>query len=151
MHWQTLSFGELDTHSLYALLRLRQQVFVVEQACAYLDIDNLDQAARHMLCRREGELVAYLRCLAPGLVYPQSALGRIVVSPSMRGRNLGMELVRRGIDYNQLHWPEQDILISAQAHLQEFYAASGFVAEGEEYLEDDIPHRRMRYTTPASP
>lgn len=147
LQWNTLTFPQFDADRLYAVLRLRQQVFVVEQQCAYLDLDGLDQQAQHMLCSRDGVLLAYLRSFAPGLVYPQSALGRVVVHPSMRGQRLGSELVRRGIDFNLAHWPGAGIRISAQAHLQAFYTALGFVGEGEEYLEDDIPHRQMRYFT----
>ena len=89
-------------------------------------------------------VVAYLRCIAPGSDNPDSQLGRIVVRPEARGQDLGRELVRRGIAHNQARWPGRDIRISAQAHLQDFYSSLGFVGEGEEYLEDGIPHRRMR-------
>ena len=148
LQWQTLAFPELDTHRLYAVLRLRQQVFVVEQQCAYLDTDSLDPKAHHMLCERDGQLMAYQRCMEPGLVYPESALGRIVVDPAMRGRRLGRELVQRGIAFNLSRWPGCAIRINAQAHLQPFYAELGFIAEGEQYLEDNIPHRQMRYPSP---
>lgn len=145
MQWDTLPFTELTTPWLYAVLRLRQQVFVVEQCCPYLDLDDLDQAAMHMICRRGETLLAYQRCLPPGLSYPQSALGRIVVCASMRGQQLGRELVRRGIEHNLSQWPQHGICISAQAHLQAFYTSQGFIAEGSEYLEDNILHRKMRY------
>lgn len=145
MQWDTQPFTALTTPWLYAVLRLRQQVFVVEQCCSYLDLDNLDQAAMHMLCSKENALLAYQRCLPPGLSYPESALGRIVVCPTMRGQQLGRELVRRGIEHNLSRWPQHDICISAQAHLQSFYASLGFRAEGSEYLEDNILHRQMRY------
>ena len=144
LHWHTLAFSQLTTEQLYAVLRLRQQIFVVEQQCAYLDLDNRDQAALHMLCNQGSQLVAYQRCLAPGDGYPESSLGRVVVSATMRGRRVGQELVRRGIEHNLSQWPAHDICISAQAHLQRFYAEQGFVAEGSEYLEDNIPHRKMR-------
>jgi len=133
---------------MYAVLRLRQQVFVVEQNCAYLDLDNLDQQATHMLCMLDGELLAYQRLLAPGLSYPESSLGRIVVCPAARGQRLGRELVRRGIEHNLLRWPGSGIRINAQAHLQDFYATEGFIAEGNEYLEDNILHRQMHYKLP---
>lgn len=145
LHWQTLAFTDLSLEGLYAVLRLRQEVFVVEQQCAYLDLDNLDQQATHMLCMREGELLAYQRCMAPGLKYPESSLGRIIVCPAIRSQQLGRELVHRGIKHNFLQWPDSDIRISAQAHLQDFYTSLGFAAEGSEYLEDNIPHRQMRY------
>lgn len=145
LEWQTLAFTELSGEDLYAAMRLRQQIFVVEQNCAYLDLDNLDQHATHMLGKGDGDLLAYQRCLAPGLSYPESSLGRIVVSPALRGQQIGKLLVQRGIQYNLLQWPGSGIRINAQAHLQDFYAGLGFVAEGSEYLEDNIPHRQMRY------
>ena len=89
--------------------------------------------------------MAYLRCIAPGRDCPDTQLGRIVVRPEARGRNLGRELVKRGIAHNQARWPNTDIRISAQSHLQDFYVSLGFIAEGTEYLEDGIPHRRMRH------
>jgi ElaA protein len=150
VQWQILSFTQLSGPLLYAVLRLRQEVFVVEQHCPYLDLDNLDQQAMHMLCLRDGELLAYQRCLAPGLHYPESSVGRIVVNPAMRGLQLGRELVQRGIEHNLSQWPGRDIRINAQAHLQNFYASLGFVAEGSEYLEDNIPHRQMRYRAPTA-
>lgn len=143
--WQTSDFGGLNTLELYAALRLRQQVFVLEQNCAYLDLDNLDQDAVHMMCWREGDLLAYQRCLAPGANFIESALGRIVVCAPARGQDLGRELVRRGIRHNLERWPNHDIRINAQAYLQAFYAELGFVAEGDVFDEDDIPHIQMVY------
>jgi ElaA protein len=143
--WQTCDFAGLDTLQLYAALRLRQEVFAVEQACAYLDLDNLDQGAIHMLCWHEGQLLAYQRCLAPGTNFPESALGRIVVSERARGRQLGRELVRRGIGHNLERWPGHDIRINAQAYLQDFYTGLGFVADGGVFGEDGIPHIQMVY------
>jgi len=91
------------------------------------------------------QLLAYLRCFAPGADSADSVLGRLVVSPAQRGRKLGRDMVQRGIEHNLRRWPGCDIRISAQAHLQALYTSLGFFAEGEEYLEDGIPHRRMRY------
>lgn len=143
--WQTCDFSGLDTSRLYAALRLRQEVFAVEQNCAYLDLDNLDQDAIHMLCWQEDKLVAYQRCLAPATHYRESALGRIVVSAHARGRQLGRELVRRGISHNLGRWPGQGIRINAQAYLEDFYTALGFVAAGAVSSEDGIPHLQMVY------
>ena len=145
VHWHTLSFSELGLDRLYAVLRLRQEVFAVEQDCVYLDIDNRDQEADHMLCLEGEQILAYQRCIPPGVDSPESLLGRIVVSPDMRGRQLGRDLVQRGIEHNLGRWPRCDIRISAQAHLQPFYSSMGFISEGDEYLEDGIPHRQMRY------
>lgn len=145
VQWQTLSFTELSLEKLYAVLRLRQEVFAVEQNCVFLDLDNLDQQAIHMLCMGGESILAYQRCIAPGPSSPESILGRIVVCPSMRSQQLGRELVRRGIEHNLLRWSGNDIRISAQAHLQSFYTSLGFIAEGSEYLEDNIPHKQMRF------
>ena len=148
LQWRTLAFDELNRDQLYAVLRLRQQVFVVEQESLYLDLDNLDQSAVHMLVLAGDNLLAYQRCLPPGLSYPESALGRIVVAPEARGRDLGRELVRRGIAYTLEHWPHSDICINAQCYLERFYRESGFTTEGGEYMEDGIPHIRMRFNAP---
>lgn len=143
--WETLPFAALSCAALYAVMRLRQEVFVVEQDSAYLDADGVDLEADHMLCRQAGELVAYQRLVKPGIKYPESSMGRIVVQPALRGQDLGRELVRRGIAHNQARWPGVDICISAQAHLEAFYNTLGFTGEGAIYVEDDIPHRKMRY------
>ena len=143
--WQTSAFAELDTAQLYAALRLRQEIFVVEQNCAYLDLDNLDLKAVHMLCWHEGDLLAYQRCLAPGDHFSESALGRIAVNVTARGRELGRELVKRGISHNLRRWPGQSIRINAQAYLEIFYSSLGFIAEGEIFDEDGIPHIHMVY------
>ena len=143
--WQTAGFSQLSQAQMYALLQLRQQVFVVEQACVYLDLDDRDQQAVHMLCWQGEELQAYQRCLAPGVSYPESSLGRIVVAPRARGLRLGKELVQRGISHNLRHWPQSDIRINAQAYLNDFYSALGFTADGQEYEEDGIPHLQMLY------
>lgn len=143
--WQTTEFPGLSTLELYAALRLRQEVFSVEQDCAYLDLDNLDQGAIHMLCWQDGHLLAYQRCLAPGVCYRESALGRIVVAIEARGRQLGRELVRRGIRYNLERWPGQGIRINAQAYLERFYAGLGFTPDGAAYNEHGIPHIQMAF------
>jgi ElaA protein len=152
LKWQTSAFADLTSAELYALLRLRQEVFVVEQQSLYLDLDGKDLNAIHMLCWQGGELVAYQRLLPPGLSYPESAIGRIVVSRHARGRDLGRTLVRRGIAHNLDRWPEHDIRINAQSYLRRFYQQLGFAIASDEYDEDGIPHvqmlfRRRRDTT----
>ena len=141
--WSIHAFAELDTETLYDILSLRQAIFVVEQNCPYQDLDGLDQAAFHMLCREGNTLLAYQRCLPPGVSYAESSIGRIIVAATARGRQLGRELVQRGIDFNRRQWPDVDIRIGAQAHLAAFYGSLGFELQGEEYVEDGIPHVHM--------
>jgi len=142
--WLNTPFQALDAAELYALLQLRQSVFVVEQNCPYPDLDGLDQQGWHMRCLLGDTVLAYQRCLPPGVAYPESSLGRIVVNPDVRGTRLGRELVQRGIAFNRQQWPQTDIYIGAQAYLLAFYSSLGFVSEGEPYLEDGILHIHMR-------
>ncbi len=145
IHWESLTFEGLGTAQLYAILQLRQDVFVVEQDCVYQDLDGLDQQSLH-LCAWEGDtLLGYLRCLPPGLSYPEAAMGRIVISPAARGRSLGRDLVQRGIAATLEAWPESGITIGAQAHLERFYNELGFETISDPYDEDGIPHIKMRY------
>ena len=143
LDWRTMAFGELTPAELYAILQLRQDVFIIEQDCIYPDLDNLDPLATHMCAWRDSEIMAYQRCLPPGASYRESSLGRIVVAPAGRGLQLGRELVKRGIDYNRSRWPNSNIQIGAQAHLQDFYGSLGFTPLGDEYIEDGIAHRHM--------
>ncbi len=142
--WRSAEFDQLSAPELYAILHLRQQVFVIEQDCLYPDLDGLDQQALHLCGWREDTLLTYLRALPPGVSYPESSLGRIVVSPAARGQDLGRELVRRGIELTLARWPEAGICISAQAHLEPFYQSMGFDTVSDAYDEDGIPHIKMR-------
>ena len=141
--WASYSFGELTPARLYSIIKLRQEVFILEQTCLYRDLDDLDQDSHHLCAWQDSELYAYLRAVPPGLCYAESALSRIVVSPAARGMKLGGELVRRGIALNHQLWPGQDIRIGAQAHLQAFYRELGFVTDSDVYEEDGILHVKM--------
>ena len=147
IEWQWSGFADLTAAALYEMLALRQQVFVLEQACLYPDIDGLDPGAHHLLGWRtvdgKRELAATLRCLAPGAKYDEMSLGRVVTSPSARGTGLGRELVAQGIACaGRLH-PGHAIRIGAQAHLEAFYAGFGFRTVSAPYDEDGILHIDM--------
>jgi ElaA protein len=148
--WQWSSFADLTAAQLYAMLALRQQVFVLEQTCLYPDIDGLDPAAHHLLGWRDVDgkpaLAAHLRCLAPGAKYTEMSIGRVVTSPAARGTGLGRELVAQGIALAQRLHPGHAIRIGAQAHLEAFYASFGFVTVSEPYDEDGIQHIDMVLT-----
>lgn len=144
LRWTTKPFDALTLAELYALLQLRSEVFVVEQTCAFQDIDGHDQAAYHLLgYTAAGELAAYARLFAAGRSYDQASIGRVVTSPRHRGAGLGRELLRQAIGQCEALFGRQPIKIGAQQYLRAFYESFGFVAEGEGYLEDGIPHVHM--------
>ncbi|WP_149195814.1 GNAT family N-acetyltransferase [Luteimonas suaedae] len=146
LRWQIRRFRELDLDALYGLLKLRAEVFVVEQNCAYLDPDGKDRHpdALHLLgLTEDGTLAAYLRILPPGLAFPQVSFGRVLIGAPFRGRGLGEPLLREALRAIDLQWPGADVQIGAQAHLQDYYGRHGFVPCSEPFLEDDIPHVRM--------
>ena len=146
LRWQTFKFSDLDRSLLYSILELRQQVFVVEQNCAYQDLDGLDQFASHVTCIQNNKIIAYSRGLPPSKDSIYSTLGRILVAVEKRGAGLGRELIKRSIDNNLLEWPNRMIRISAQSYLIDFYKDFGFEVKGSEYLEDGIPHTQMIQT-----
>src|SRR5689334_16324619 len=114
--WRTHTFDELTAAQLYAIVELRERVFVVEQRCVYLDADGYDRVARHLWAERDGKLIAYLRILPAGVKYPEVAIGRVVTAKEARGGGLGRELVQRGI----AACGAVPIKISAQAHLEDW-------------------------------
>jgi ElaA protein len=144
--WHLKHHSELDKHELYALLALRSRVFVVEQRCAYQDPDGQDLLAdtHHLLAWDDEQLVAYLRLLDPSTQDGDVVIGRVLTAPEARGSGLGHQLLERAVAACLERWPGQPIYLSAQAHLQGYYARYGFVAVTEPYLEDDIPHIGMR-------
>lgn len=142
------SFTDLSVDELYEVLRLRQEVFVVEQDCVYQDLDDLDQGAKHFLCRDESSqaLVAYARLIAPGVLYANMpALGRVVVHPEYRKKGFGKKLMKTAIGFSREKFGRLTIRISAQSYLESFYTTLGFIDTGEHYLEDGIPHMAMLY------
>lgn len=148
MHWNNLTFNQLDINMLYDILKLRVDVFVVEQACAYPELDDKDRhpETQHLFgLSPDGELLAYARILPPGLSYPEASIGRVVVSPAGRGKGLAMPLMQQAIESALTTWPDAGIQIGAQDYLKNFYQKLGFVACTEMYLEDGIPHLDMRY------
>ena len=143
--WECKSFDELNITELYRLLCLRQEVFVVEQNCPYLDTDDKDQSAWH-LCGYDvdGDLVAYSRLLPKGVSYENyPAIGRVVTSSKIRGKGLGGELMSMSIEHTKKLFGAYSIKISAQNHLRKFYGSLGFNPVGEVYDEDGIPHISM--------
>ncbi len=144
VRWTLRPFDALSPHQLYAILALRQRVFVVEQACAFLDADGRDPASLHLFATdHAGACVACLRVVPPGAKFAEPSLGRIVTAPEVRGTGLGRELVRRGIEAAIEAHGRVPLALSAQRHLERFYAQLGFFLRGEPYDEDGIAHLDM--------
>ncbi|HEY0247394.1 MAG TPA: GNAT family N-acetyltransferase [Gryllotalpicola sp.] len=147
--WHTLdAFAPLD---LFDYLRLRTDAFVVEQNCAYPELDDHDRDALHLTGHIDGRLIGALRLIGPGRVHDDPALGRVVVAPAARGTGAGHLLVAEGLRTAAELYPGRGNEIAAQAHLQGFYGRHGFVAVGEEFLEDGIPHVMMRVSADRMP
>ena len=141
--WRLLSFDDLRVSELYEALRLRSEVFVVEQHCIYQDMDGFDKQAMHLLGVQGGELKAYARCFEPGVKFAEASFGRVLVQPAARSTGLGHALLEQAILATAQVWGPQAIRIGAQAHLVGFYARHGFKDMGKPYMEDGIPHLEM--------
>lgn len=137
------SFEDLTLHELYQVLQLRSEVFVVEQNCAYQDIDGKDGKALHVLGYDEEKLVAYTRIFPPGIYFKEAAIGRVVVKDSSRRNKFGHEILKASIKAIEENFNTRSIKLSAQTYLTRFYESHGFEQIGEGYLEDGIPHIAM--------
>jgi ElaA protein len=144
MQFKLKSFKELSVEELYEALKLRCAIFVIEQNCNYQDMDDKDQESFHLLGYEDEKLVAYARILPPGVSYKEVSIGRVVVDKTFRGRRSGKELMVKAIEAAREKFKTSEIVISAQCYLEKFYSDLGFKSEGESYLEDDIPHIKMR-------
>lgn len=145
--YKAVPYQSLTTDQLYQLLRLRAEVFVVEQDCVYQDLDDKDQHAIHLLgLTEDGQLAAYTRILAKGISYPNYAsIGRVITAPFARGKGIGRPLMKESLNVLFGNYGEQTVKISAQAHLDKYYASVGFQGTGDIYDEDGIPHRAMLF------
>jgi ElaA protein len=143
MDFQVKTFNQLSAEQVYQILRLRSEVFVVEQECAYQDIDDKDQKALHIFAENESKIIAYARAFDVGIYHEKASLGRFIIKETHRGKNLGHKLVEASLQAVYQNYGKQKIHISAQQHLTKFYEKHGFKTVGEGYLEDGIPHIGM--------
>jgi ElaA protein len=143
LRWQWCRLGELSAEQVYAVLAARVAIFVVEQNCAYQDLDGLDADAEHLIVWSGAEVAGYLRVLGPGTRFDDPSIGRIITTQPFRGSGLGRDLVAKGIERTRLRYPGQPVRISAQQYLEKFYRDFGFVTVSQPYLEDNIPHVEM--------
>jgi ElaA protein len=147
MDWQWQTFSQLSGQDLYSVLAARQQVFLLEQQCIYPDMDGQDQDAHHLLGWRtigdKPQIVAYLRCLAPGAKYAEMSIGRVLTTANNRGAGLGRELLVEGIAHAARQHPGHRIRIGAQLYLEHFYTDLGFQSTSDPYDDDGIMHIDM--------
>jgi ElaA protein len=144
LKWSIKPFQALSVDELYDLLRLRSEIFVVEQNCVYLDLDGKDKVALHLFGEFEGKIVSHARLFKAGISFDNASIGRVVVDANYRDKKWGHDLMREAIAGVLLHFGESQITIGAQLYLKKFYESHGFVQTSEMYLEDDIPHIEMK-------
>ena len=138
------TYDQLSKEDLYLILRLRSEVFVVEQNCVYQDIDNKDQRALHLFIRNHNDVIAYTRLFNAGDYFDEASIGRVVVDKNFRDKKLGHIIIEKSIQTIKQKYNRSCILISAQTYLKNFYASHSFLQIGEGYLEDGIPHIKMK-------
>lgn len=144
--WTCKTFNTLTPNELYEALRLRSEVFIVEQNCPYLDEDNKDQESWHLMGWSNDNLVAYVRILPAGLSFKEVSIGRVVNSPSVRNKGIGRLLMNKAIEKTWELFGKQNIRIGAQLYLRKFYESLGFKGVSDIYLEDNIEHIEMVLT-----
>jgi ElaA protein len=147
IEWHWLAFEDIPRADWYEVLRQRQAVFILEQTCLYPDIDGCDPVSHHLMGWREIDgqrtLVAYLRCLPPGVKFDEMSLGRVLTTPAGRGTGIGRELLAKAIPLAEKLHPGHRFRIGAQAHLEKFYGSFGFETVTAPYDEDGIMHVDM--------
>ncbi len=142
--WHLIQYKSLSLTQLYNILQLRNAVFVVEQQCAYQDLDGIDQQSLHLFTHNTNDnILAYCRIIPPGIVYPQASIGRVITANEVRRAGYGKQLMLQAIQHCHSLYPNHDIKIGAQLYLKHFYQHFGFEASSQVYLEDGIAHIHM--------
>ena len=138
------TFNQLSLSELYTILKLRAEVFVVEQNCVYQDIDGKDQKALHVIGEANGEIVAYTRCFNKGFYFDEASIGRVLVKQEHRKYGYGHQIMTASLQAIKDRFNTEHIKLSAQQYLMKFYESHGFTSLGDGYLEDGIPHIAMK-------
>jgi ElaA protein len=139
------TFEELTNKELYEIIKLRIDIFVVEQNCPYPELDRKDYSAVHHFITENDEIVAYLRILPRGISYKEISIGRFIVKKEYRGKGLAKRILKNAIEFAKNEWNESEIRLSGQKYLEKFYNSFGFKTVSDVYLEDNIPHVEMLY------
>lgn len=147
MEWKIKKFENLSIEEIYKMLKVRNEVFVVEQNCPYQDCDGKDTQAYHLFLEDSGDVIAYTRILEKGVSYDEASIGRFLVKEEYRGKGLAKEMLVRAINFVEESLKENSIRLSGQVYIKDFYKSNGFKEVSDTYLEDDIPHVEMLYTS----
>jgi Predicted acyltransferase len=145
LNWHIKKFDELNINELYEILKIRNNVFIVEQECPYLDCDGKDKSSYHIFCEEDGEIGAYLRVIEKGISFNEISIGRVLVNDKYRGKSLARKCMKMAIDFIENELKENSIRIEAQEYLTKFYKSLGFKEVSDIFLEDGIPHVEMLY------
>lgn len=143
MKWYCKQFNELNVQEFHDILKLRIDVFVVEQNCIYHELDDKDQYALHVYAKDDEKIVAYSRVFQPGIYHKNAAFGRVVVAKKYRGKGIGYEIIKQSLAAVKANFNTTKVWISAQTHLKELYQSFGFIQISDNYLDDGIPHIDM--------
>lgn len=143
MEWKLKSYEELSKEELYRIIKLRIDVFIVEQNCPYQELDDMDEKAHHLFLDQEGEISAYCRLFSSGVVGKEASIGRVIVRKQDRGKGWAKTLLEKALGFLESEWGETAVKISAQDYPRSFYGLFGFKEVSEVYLEDGIPHVDM--------
>lgn len=143
IQYNAVAFNKIDSDTLYQILRLRSEVFIIEQDCLYQDLDNKDQESYHITLYVNRKLAAYSRLLPAGVSYPNPSIGRVITAPEFRGKGLGKELMAFSIQTCYENFGASNIQISAQVQIIPFYEEFCFETCGTTYYEDGIEHIEM--------
>lgn len=151
MEWKIKKFKDLTIEELYDILKVRNEVFVVEQNSPYQDCDDKDKQSYHLYLEDNGEIIAYLRIIEKGISYNEVSIGRFLVRQKHRGKGLAKEMLKRAINFVEESLNEKSIRLSGQVYIKDLYKSFGFEEVSDIYLEDDIPHVEMLYKSDGSP
>ncbi len=142
MEWKIVPFAQLSTDELYDMMKLRFDIFVLEQRCFYQEFDGRDKAGAHLILKDEEKIVGTARILEePDRIY----MGRIVLLPEYRSKGLGKEMLERVFVYIREHFPEKEVELQAQTYLRGFYESLGFETTSPYYMDEGIEHVDMKW------
>lgn len=138
-------FNDLEKEELYEILHERSEIFIMEQKILYNDLDRKDYNSYHLMAKKNGKIIGYLRIIEAGISYDEISIGRVLVVRKFRGKKIARKMLKKAIDFVEKNLKEDKITISAQFYLKNFYESLSFEAISSMYIEEGIEHIKMRY------